>query len=106
MFLQDQTLSKIILVSLPETTPMREAGSLQDDLKRAGIQPYSWLINQCLSMRSGITDPLLKSRASAETEVIETIRSQYAERTFGIPFIAEKKLLPTLLDMAMIPIKS
>ena len=98
MYLQDQELSKIIMVSLPETTPMREAASLQDDLKRAGIKPYVWLINQSLSMLTGISDPLLKSRANAETDVINTIKSNYSERTFGIPFIAEKKLLPALLD--------
>jgi len=98
MSLQDQELSKIILVSLPETTPMREAASLQDDLKRAGIKPYAWLINQSLSMLSGVSDPLLKSRANAEIEVINTIKSTYSERTFGIPFISEKKLLPALLD--------
>ena len=97
MSLQDQTLSKIILVTLPETTPMREAGSLQDDLKRAGIKPYAWLINQSLSMLSGISDPLLKSRANAEIEVIDTIKEIYSEKTFGIPFVAEKKLLPHLL---------
>jgi len=98
MSLQDHELSKIILVSLPETTPMREAASLQDDLNRAGIKPYAWLINQSLSMHSGISDPLLKSRANAEIEVIKTIKTKYADRTFGIPFIAEKKLLPALLD--------
>jgi arsenite-transporting ATPase len=36
---------------------MREAASLQDDLNRAGIKPYAWLINQSLSMHSGISDP-------------------------------------------------
>lgn len=97
MSLQDQTLSKIILVTLPETTPMREAGSLQDDLKRAGIKPYAWLVNQSLSMLSGISDLLLKSRANAEIEVIDTIKEIYSEKTFGIPFVAEKKLLPHLL---------
>lgn len=97
MSLQDQTLSKIILVTLPETTPMREAGSLQDDLKRAGIKPYAWLINQSISMLTGISDPLLKSRANAEIEVIDTIKEIYSEKTFGIPFVAEKKLLPHLL---------
>ncbi len=98
MALQDQALSKIILVSLPETTPMREAGDLQNDLKRAGIKPYAWLINQSLSMLTGISDPLLKSRANAEIQVIDTIQGTYSQRTFGIPFIAEKKLLPALLD--------
>jgi arsenite/tail-anchored protein-transporting ATPase len=97
MALQDQQLSKIILVSLPETTPMREAASLQDDLKRAGIKPFAWLINQSLSMVPDISDPLLKSRASTELEVIETIKSNYSDKTFGIPFIAEDKLLPALL---------
>jgi arsenite-transporting ATPase len=97
MSLQDPSLSKIILVTLPETTPMREAGALQDDLKRAGIEPYAWLINQSLSMLSGITDPLLKSRADAEVEVIQSIQSDYSKKTFGIPFIAERQLLPALL---------
>jgi arsenite-transporting ATPase len=98
MALQDEILSKIILVSLPETTPMREAGDLQNDLKRAGIKPYAWLINQSLSMLEGISDPLLRSRANAEIQVINTIKETYSQRTFGIPFIAEKKLLPALLD--------
>lgn len=98
MSLQDPALSKLILVSLPETTPMREAGSLQADLKRAGIKPYAWLINQSLSMLSGISDPILKSRANAEKQVIETIKTTYSEKIFGIPFIAEKRLLPAILD--------
>jgi arsenite/tail-anchored protein-transporting ATPase len=98
MALQDRGLSRIILVSLPETTPMREAAALQDDLKRAGITPYAWLVNQCLSMLPGITDPLLRCRAGAEEKVIESIRERYSERTFGIPFIAEKNLLPALLE--------
>ena len=67
------------------------------DSKRTGIIPWCWLINQSLSMIKGISDPLLKSRAYAETEVIETIKTKYASRTFGIPFIAETILLPALL---------
>lgn len=98
MSLQDQKLSKIILVSLPETTPMREAASLQEDLKRAGIMPYAWLVNQSLSMLTELSDPLLKSRANSEVEIINTIKSNYSKRTFGIPFIAERKLLPALLS--------
>lgn len=99
MSLQDPELAKIILVSLPETTPMREAAALQEDLTRAGIKPYAWLINQSLSMLSGISDPLLKSRANSEVEVINSIKSNLSERTFGIPFIAEKELLPALLEV-------
>lgn len=99
MALQDPELSKVLLVSLPETTPMREAASLQDDLKRADITPYAWIINQSLSMQAGITDPLLKSRAAAEVAVIQSIENTLAVRTFGIPFVAEKNLLPAVLDL-------
>jgi arsenite-transporting ATPase len=97
MSLQDSDFSKIVLVSLPETTPMREASSLQDDLKRAGIKPYAWMINQSLAMLSGIKDPLLKSRAISEVNVINTIKSTLTERVYGVPFIAENKLLPEIL---------
>ena len=98
MALQDPELSKVILVSLPETTPMREAATLQEDLKRAGIHPYAWVVNQSLSMQADITDPLLKSRALAEGEVIQSIGNNLTKKLFGIPFIPEEKLLPAVLD--------
>ena len=98
MALQDPSLAKVILISLPETTPMREAAALQLDLQRAGIIPYAWVVNQSLSMHPEIKDPLLKSRALAEGEVINSITKDLAQRTFGIPFIAEENLLPALLE--------
>lgn len=97
MFLQDASLAKIILVTLPETTPMREATALQSDLKRAGIEPFAWVVNQCLSMLSGISDPLLQSRAAAEGPVIEEIAIKHSRKLYGIPFLSEEKLLPALL---------
>ncbi|MEO8960945.1 MAG: ArsA-related P-loop ATPase, partial [Ginsengibacter sp.] len=99
MALQDRELSKILLISLPETTPMREASSLQNDLERAGIHPYAWVINQSLSMQPHITDPLLRGRAAAEIEVIKNIESKLTDKTFGIPYIPEKNLLPALIDL-------
>ncbi|MEP6262800.1 MAG: arsenical pump-driving ATPase [Gillisia sp.] len=98
MALQDSSLSKVILVSLPETTPMREATALQEDLKRAGITPYAWVVNQSLSMQAGIKDPLLKSRALAEGEVIQNIENSLSQRIYGIPYIPKEDLLPALLD--------
>ncbi len=98
MALQDEKLSKVLLVSLPETTPMREAAELQEDLKRAGITPYAWIINQSLSMQSAITDPLLKSRAFAEVAIIKNIENSLAKRTYGIPYMPVKNLLPGLLE--------
>ena len=101
MALQDERLSKVLLVSLPETTPMREAAMLQDDLKRAGITPYAWIINQSLAMQPALSDPLLKSRASAEVSVIRKIKTSLAPKTYGIPYIPNKNLLPALLNHFM-----
>jgi len=98
MALQDSELSKVILVSLPETTPMREAEALQKDLKRAGITPYAWIINQSLAMQKNIKDPLLKTRAMAEVEVIHTIENTLAKGVYGIPFLPKDALLPALLN--------
>jgi arsenite-transporting ATPase len=97
MALQDLTLAKILLVALPETTPMNEAASLQEDLKRAGIIPYAWIVNQSLSMHAGISDLLLKSRALNEIEILKKIENELANKTFGIPYLAQENLLPALL---------
>jgi len=97
--LQDADLSKVILVTLPETTPMREAATLQEDLKRAGIHPYAWVVNQSLAMQADLKDPLLTSRALAEGAVIQSIGEQVAKKLYGIPFIPEEKLLPAVLDL-------
>jgi arsenite-transporting ATPase len=98
MALQDSELSKIILVSLPETTPMREAAALQEDLKRAGIGTYAWVINQSLSMQQDLKDPLLNSRALAEVEVINKIDETLTKRIYGIPYLPQENILPALLE--------
>ena len=97
MFLQDQTFAKMILVALPETTPMREAESLQNDLRRAGITPYAWLVSQCLSALKNLKDPLLIKGASSEINIINTIKDTLSKRTCGIPYLPEEILLPALL---------
>ena len=74
MFMQDATFAKILLVALPEATPMREAESLQNDLRRAGIIPYAWIINQSLSALKHLKDPVLRKRAASEVEIINTIK--------------------------------
>jgi arsenite-transporting ATPase len=99
MSLQDSEFAKILLVALPETTPMREAVELQNDLKRAGIEPYSWVINQSLSLVDTITDPILSKRAEGEIDIINQIEEQHARDTFFVPFVAEEKLLPAILKI-------
>lgn len=97
MFLQDTDFAKILLVALPETTPMREAESLQNDLKRAGIVPYAWIVNQCLSAIEHLKDPILQKRAASEIAIIDIIKEKLSSRTYGIPFLPEEKLLPAIL---------
>jgi arsenite-transporting ATPase len=99
MQLQDPDFAKIILVALPETTPMREAEALQNDLMRAGIKPYAWLINQCLSEIEQISDPLLKKRAFSERAIIHNIEDKLSVKTFGIPYLCAEKMLPAVLSL-------
>lgn len=99
MSLQDRDFAKILLVALPETTPMREAEALQNDLKRAGIEPFGWVINQCLSIVENLKDPLLKKRALNEELIIENIREKLSQRTYAVPYIIEKHLLPSILSL-------
>ena len=99
MSLQDEDFAKIVLVALPETTPMREAEDLQSDLKRAGIEPHSWVINQSLSILKNLSDPILVKRAQAEIDIINQIKDRIAQDTFLLPFIAEEQLLPAIIKL-------
>jgi arsenite/tail-anchored protein-transporting ATPase len=99
MSLQDEDFAKIVLVALPETTPMREAEDLQNDLKRAGIKPHSWVINQSLSILEHLSDPVLVQRAQAEIEIINRIKNKIAQDTFLLPFIVEEQLLPAIVRL-------
>src|SRR5690606_20361080 len=62
MQLQDPAQTKVLLVTLAETTPVLEAADLQDDLLRAGITPWAWVINNSL-VAATTTSPLLARRA-------------------------------------------
>ena len=49
MQLQDPARTKVLIVTLAETTPVLEAAQLQDDLRRAGIEPWAWVVNNCIA---------------------------------------------------------
>lgn len=85
MRLQDADYTRVILVTLPETTPVSEAGALQDDLRRAGIEPYGWVINKSMSA-TGTRDPLLRSRLKGERAQIDRVRADYARRVYLLEF--------------------
>ena len=88
MRLQDPKQTKRVIVTLPETTPVLEAESLQADLRRAGIEPWAWVINSSLSAASP-TDPLLVARAAEERQHIERVR-QSVSRVAIIPWLTQE----------------
>ncbi len=77
MRLQDPDYTKVILVTLPETTPVLEARQLQDDLERAGIHPWAWVVNQAIT-GTGTQSPLLITRALHETGQLAAVVEQSA----------------------------
>ena len=79
MRLQDPKQTKILLVTLAETTPVLEAANLQNDLRRAGIEPWAWIINQSLAAAK-THSPLLRRRAINERPQIEAVASRHASR--------------------------
>jgi arsenite/tail-anchored protein-transporting ATPase len=84
MRLQDSERTKIMIVTLAETTPVLEAAHLQEELRRAGIEPWAWLINNSLSA-APTSSPLLKQRAACELAQIEAVRTRYATRVALVP---------------------
>jgi arsenite-transporting ATPase len=67
--LRDGLFTRILLVTLPEATPVHEAARLQEDLVRAGIQPFAWVVNQSFAV-NGFRDPLLVARGRRELPYI------------------------------------
>lgn len=70
---RDPATTKVLIVTLPEATPVHEAKALQDDLVRAGIQPFAWVINQSL-LPLRVTDPTLVARRAAEAPYVNEVR--------------------------------
>ena len=89
MQLQDPQRTKVLLVTLPETTPVLEAANLQADLKRAGIHPWGWIINNFLSIAE-TRSSLLCQRATQERPQIEAVMARHAKRVALVPLLAQE----------------
>ena len=74
-------------MTLPEPTPVSEAAALQEDLGRAGIKPWAWIINASLAA-AHTSHPLLRHRAEAEKEQIDRVRNQLSVRYAMVPMQA------------------
>jgi arsenite/tail-anchored protein-transporting ATPase len=96
MRLQDPEHTRILIVTLPETTPVTEAERLQDDLRRAGIEPFAWIVNQSLAAADSL-DAVLVERARAELPLIERVRDSLANRFAVVPLLAQEPIGPERL---------
>ncbi len=102
MRLQDPKQTKMLIVTLPETTPVLEAEGLQQDLRRAGIEPWGWVINSSLAAARPY-DPLLAARASEESPHIERVRRSVG-RVAIIPWLTQEPVgLDRLRALAAVP---
>lgn len=81
----------VVIVTLAEATPVLEAARLQEDLKRAGIDPKWWVINQSLAA-TDTTDPVLSGRATSEVKWIAKVNNELASKCAVIPWLQEEKI--------------
>ncbi|MHA3512079.1 arsenical pump-driving ATPase [Yersinia enterocolitica] len=97
MQLQDSDKTRVIIVTLAETTPVLEAANLQSDLRRAGIEPWAWVVNNSLAAAKP-TSPFLMTRASRELPLISDVEEQYAKRIALTPLQSEEPVGIDLLE--------
>lgn len=91
MQLQDPKQTKVLLVTLAETTPVLEAANLQADLRRAGIEPWAWVVNNSVAA-SNPRSPLLRKRAQNELHEIDLVANTYAKRYAVLPPLKDEPI--------------
>ena len=89
MQLQDPKQTKVLLVTLAEITPVLEAANLQTDLRRAGIEPWAWVINNSVAAAT-VHSPLLRQRAANELHEIETVANRHAHHYAVVPLLKDE----------------
>jgi arsenite-transporting ATPase len=104
--LRDPNYTRVLVVTLPESTPVHEAADLQRDLRRAGIEPFAWVMNQVLSPLV-LTDPILCGRQNHETPFIKEVVTRHAKRTVAVPWQADPPIgISGLRGLLVAPIAS
>jgi arsenite-transporting ATPase len=79
--MRDPDFTKILIVTLPELTPIQEARQLEADLERAGIITYAWIINQSLAPLD-LSDPLLVTKQQEEFPHIHELIQEKGPKVF------------------------
>ena len=70
---------------------MHEATQLQEDLRRADIEPFAWVINQSFQPLT-VSDPALQQRKNNEIPYIREVSESLAQRLVVLPW---RKQAPT-----------
>jgi arsenite/tail-anchored protein-transporting ATPase len=84
--LRDEKQTEVVIVTLPEATPVFEAKRLHDDLLRADIKNKWWVVNQCLSMIE-TKNPMLMARAESEKQWLEKVSEISSGNFVAIPWL-------------------
>jgi arsenite-transporting ATPase len=95
--LRDRDFTRMLIVTLPEATPVHEAAMLQADLRRAQIEPFAWIINQSFA-DSGSRDPLLVTRGRDEAQFIREVVKKLSQRTVIVPWVMAEPTGPERLQ--------
>jgi len=94
--LRDEKETEVIIVTLAETTPVHEAGRLQEDLNRAGIHSKWWVINSSFGA-SNTTNAIMEAKAMSEVywinRVNEISRGNFAAIGWRTGEVKGKELL-------------
>jgi arsenite-transporting ATPase len=93
----DPSFTHVLIVTLPEATPVHEAAALQADLRRAKIEPFAWVINQSFA-ETQTSDALLRARGAAEAPFIREVAQESSLRTAIVPWVAEEPIGPDNLQ--------
>lgn len=100
MQLQDPKRTKVLLVTLAETTPVLEAANLQADLRRAGIEPWAWIINNSVALAQPHS-PLLRQRGLNELDKIAEVADKHAQRHAVVPLLKKEPVgIDCLLELS------
>ena len=100
--LRDADYTRVLIVTLPEATPVHEAAMLQADLRRAKIEPFAWVINQSFA-GSGSHDPLLVTRGRGEVQYIREVIEKLSKHTALVPWVTEEPVGPERLQQFFKP---
>ncbi|SEP03760.1 arsenite efflux ATP-binding protein ArsA [Propionispora vibrioides] len=83
--LRNAAETEVVIVTLPEATPVHEAARLSEDLKRAGIPSAWWIVNSSFYL-TATQSPLLKAKAQSEVEWINQVTALSQGHTVVIPW--------------------